>query len=67
MLRLTYSVLIIEHFVSIDILFNSIGSWYMNLSDYMGGWRLWKFNFMGGWVKISAFFPLQVFFSGIAL
>ena len=45
-----------------------MGSWYMNLSDYMGGRCLWKFNSMGGGVKKkTAFFPLQVFFSGIAL
>ena len=25
-----------------------MGSWYMNLSDYMGGGCLWKFNSMGG-------------------
>ena len=53
MLRLAYSVSIIEHFVSIHILFNSMGSWYMNVLDYMGGWRLWKFNSMGGQVKIK--------------
>ena len=37
--------------IDIHILFNSMGSWYMNLSDYMGGQCLWKFNSMGGWVK----------------
>ena len=43
-----------------------MGSWFMNLSDYMGGRCLWKFNSMGGWAQKSAFFPLQVFFSGKA-
>ena len=48
--------------------FNSMGGGDMNLSDYMGGRGLWKFNSMGGGVeKKSAFFPPQVFFSGIAL
>ena len=28
-----------------------MGSWYMNLSDYMGGRCLWKFDSMGIWVK----------------
>ena len=42
-----------------------MGSWYMNLSEYMGvcgnliPWAVGS--------KKSAFFPLQVFFSGIAL
>ena len=45
-----------------------MGIWFMNLSDYMGGRCLCKLNSMGGGVKKkSAFFPLQVFFSGIAL
>ena len=45
-----------------------MGSWYMNLSGYMGGLCLWKFNSMGGGGQNkSAFFPLQVFLSGIAL
>ena len=35
-------------YVDIHILFNSMGSWYMSLSDYMGGRCLWKFNSMGG-------------------
>ena len=39
-----------------------MGSWFMNLSDYMGGRCLWKFNSMGGGVKKKT-----VFFSGIAL
>ena len=34
-----------------------MGSWYINLSDYMGGWCLWKFNFMGGGVKIKCLLP----------
>ena len=54
--RLAYSISIIEHIVSIYIqciLFNSMGSWYMTLSDYMGGRCLWKFNSMGGGVKIK--------------
>ena len=33
------------------ILFNSMGSWHMNLSDYMGGRCLWKFYSMGGGVQ----------------
>ena len=45
-----------------------MGRWYMSLSDYMGGGCLWKFNSIGGGVKKkSVFFPLQVFFSGVAL
>ena len=28
-----------------------MGSWYMNLLDYMGGRCLWKFNSMGGGVQ----------------
>ena len=39
-----------------------MGSWYMNLSEYMGGRCLWKFNSMGGGVQKST-----LFFSGIAL
>ena len=30
---------------------NSMGSWCMELSDYMGGCGRRKLNFMGGWVK----------------
>ena len=45
-----------------------MGSWYMNLFDYMGGWFLWKFNSMGGGVKIKVpSSPSRYFFSGIAL
>ena len=45
-----------------------MGSWYMNLYDYMGGWCLWKFNSMGGWVKNKVLSsPSRYFFSGIAL
>ena len=34
---------ITDHFVSIHILIlNSMGSWYMNLSDNTGGRCLWK-------------------------
>ena len=51
--------------IDIHIKFNSTSSWYMNLSDYMGGRCLWKHGWWGP--KKSAFFPLQVFFSGIAL
>ena len=39
------------------ILFNSMGSWYMNLSDYMGDPCLWKFNSMGGGVKKKCLLP----------
>ena len=37
--------------IDTHILFNSMGSWYMNLSDYiMGGRCLWKFNsIFHGW------------------
>ena len=45
-----------------------MGSWYMNLSDYMSGGCLWKFNSMGGGVKNKVpSSPSRYFFSGIAL
>ena len=54
--------------MNIHILFNSMGSWYMYLSDYRGGRCLWKFNSMGGGVKIKVpSSPSRYFFSGIAL
>ena len=34
-----------------------MGSWYMNLSDYMGGRCLWKFNSIGGGVKKKCLLP----------
>ena len=34
-----------------------MGSWYMNLSYYMGGGCLWKFNSMGGGVEIKCLLP----------
>ena len=39
-----------------------MGSWFMNLSDYMGGPCLWKFNSMGGWVKKKCLFLPPGFF-----
>ena len=40
-----------------------MGSWFMNLSDYIGGRCLWKLNSMGGWVqKKMPSSPLQVIF-----
>ena len=56
-----------------------MGSWCMELSDYMGGWCRRKLNSMGGWCrrKLNSMggwvkkkvpsSPHQVFFSGIAL
>ena len=56
-----------------------MGSWCMELSDYMGGWCWRKLNSMGGWCrrKLNSMggwvkkkvpsSPPQVFFSGIAL
>ena len=56
---------ITDHFVSIHVIvFNSIGCWYMNLSEYMGGMCLWKFNSIG--VRVKESFIPQIFFSGIA-
>ena len=37
--------------IHIHILLYFMGSWFMNLSDYMGGRCLWKINSMGGWVQ----------------
>ena len=39
------------------ILIHSMGSWYMNISDYMSGRCLWKFNSMGGGVKKKCLLP----------
>ena len=48
--------------INTHILFNSMASWYMNLSKYMGGWCLWKFNSMGGRVKNKVPSPSRIFF-----
>ena len=42
--------------IDTHILFNSMGSWYMNVSDNMGGQCLWKLDSMGGGVKIKGIF-----------
>ena len=41
--------------------FNYMGSWHINLSDYMGGRCLWKFNSMGvGVKKVSYPTPFKI-------
>ena len=56
---------ITDHLLSIQvILYNSMGSWHMILSDYMSGRCTWKFNSIGVGVKnVSSSSPHpQVYF-----